>query len=507
MLITESLLLGVDIGTQGSKGFVTDPEGHVLAQHFCEHPVLHPKPGWAEHDPEQIWWGDFVKITQTLLAQPGIEPQAIAAICISGLYPNMAPTDADGQPLRNAILYSDNRALEEIEYVNQLYGIELTSEEIIPKLLWFMRHEPNLFAKTRMLFNAHSYVVYKLTGEYTIDYIAACLVGAIYATSRAEWREDVCQELGIPLEILPTPYPPAQVVGEVTKAAAEQTGLAQGTPVLTGSGDVYFSLLSAGVVGPGDVAIYYGTAGLTTVCYSSLEFLARKPYPIDDGYCFFYPAYMLTSGELVRWFRDQFGMCEIEVAKRLDRSAYPLLDEEASQIQPGCEGLILLPYFLGQRSPVFDPLAKGVFFGLSMSHTRAHLYRAILESYGYGIRHGLEEASQNQDIEVKRLIATGGGARSPLWRQIVSDIVGVSQEYVAQADAPLADAYLAGYGVGIFSDFEPLRQEWLEVTSVTQPRMDVHLRYQPFYRIYKDLHRALKNEFVALDQALSESDT
>jgi sugar (pentulose or hexulose) kinase len=503
--MTAPLLLGVDIGTQGSKGVVADLRGQVLAQHFCEHPVLHPRPGWAEHDMEQTWWGDFVKITRALLAQPGIEPHAIAAICVSGLYPNMAPTDADGQPLRNAILYSDNRAVEEIEYVNQRYGLQLTSEEIIPKLLWFMRHEPDLFAQTRMFFNAHSYVVYKLTGQYTIDYIAACLIGAIYATSRAGWREDVCQEIGIPLDILPTPCPPAQVVGEVTRAAAEQTGLIQGTPILTGSGDVYFSLLASGVVGPGDVAIYYGTAGLTTVCYSSLEFLAREPYPIDDGYCFFYPAYMLTSGELVRWFRDQFGVCETEVAKWLDRSAYQLLDEEASHIQPGCDGLILLPYFLGQRSPVFDPLAKGVFFGMSMSHTRAHLYRAILESYGYGIRHGLEEASRSQDIEINRLIATGGGAQSPLWRQIVSDIVGVSQDYVARADAPLGDAYLAGYGVGLFPSFETLRQEWLEVTSVTQPRMDIHRLYQPFYEIYKDLHGALRSQFVALDRALDEA--
>jgi xylulokinase len=419
---------------------------------------------------EQTWWGDFMKITQALLAQPGIEPQAIAAICVSGLYPNMAPTDADGQPLRNAILYSDNRAVEEIDYVNQRYGLQLTSEEITPKIVWFMRHEPDLFAKMRMFFNAHSYVVYKLTGQYTIDYIAC---------------------------------PPAQVVGEVTKAAAEQTGLVQGIPVLAGSGDVYFSLLAAGVIGPGDVTIYYGTAGLTTHCRSSLESLAREPYPVDDGYCFSYSAYMLTSGELVRWFRDQFGVCETEVAKWLDRSAYQLLDEEASQIQPGCEGLILLPYFLGQRSPVFDPLAKGVFFGLSMSHTRAHLYRAILESYGYGIRHGLEETSRSQDVEVKRLIATGGGAQSPLWRQIVSDIVGVSQEYVARADAPLADAYLAGYGVGLFPGFETLRQEWLEVTSVTESRMDIHPQYQPFYEIYKDLHGALRNQFVALDRALS----
>jgi len=500
--MTEPLLLGVDIGTQGSKGVIADPEGRVLAQHFCEHSVLHPKPGWAEHDPEQTWWGDFVKITQALLAQPGVESQAIAAVCVSGLFPNMAPTDAGGRPLRNSILYSDNRAVEEIAYVNQLYGTQLTSEEITPKLLWFLRHEPDLFARTRMFFNAHSYVVYKLTGQYTIDYIAACLVGAIYATSHAEWREDVCQELGFPLNILPTPCPPAQVVGEVTKAAAERTGLAQGTPVLAGSGDVYFSLLGAGVVGPGDVTIYYGTAGLTTVCYSSLEFLARKPYPVDDGYCFFYPAYMLTSGELVRWFRDQFGVCETEMAKWLDRSAYQLLDEEASQIRPGCEGLILLPYFLGQRSPVFDPLAKGVFFGLSMSHTRVHLYRAILESYGYGIRHGLEEASKDQDIEMKRLIATGGGAQSPLWRQIVSDIVGMGQEYIARADAPLAAAYLAGYGVGIFPDFETLRQEWLEVTSVTQPRMDIHPQYQHFYEIYKDLHQALGDQFADLDRAL-----
>jgi xylulokinase len=394
--------------------------------------------------------------------------------------------------------------VEEINEINRRYGLALTSEEITPKLVWFLRHEPELFARTHMIFNAHSYVVYQLTGAYTIDYVTACLVGAIYSSPNAAWREDVCRELDIPLDILPQPHAPADVVGQVTAEAAEQTGLTAGTPVLAGSGDVYFSILGAGAIEEGEVMIYYGTAGLTSICHASLDFLARNPYPVEDGFPFSYPAYMLTSGELVRWFRDDFGVCEVDAAKYLDQTAYTLLDQQAGQIEPGCDGLILLPYFLGQRSPAFNPIARGVFFGMSMSHHRPHFYRAILESYGYGIRHGLEVLTeQDPEIKIKRVVATGGGAVSPTWRQIISDITGLSQDYVSQADAPLADAYLAGYGIGLFSDFEAIQKDWLEVTSTTHPNMERHEEYRPFYEIYKGLHGVLDEQFVALDRALN----
>nr|MBC7245938.1 hypothetical protein [Chloroflexota bacterium] len=496
--MAECYLVGIDVGTQGSKGVLVSPDGQVLAQHFCEHEVLHPRPDWAEHDAERHWWQDLVHISRALLAQSAVSPHKIGAVCVSGLIPDLLPTDGQGHPLRHAILYSDNRAVKEIDEVNARLGCALTSEEITPKLLWFMRNEPDLFARTRMVFNAHSYLVYRLTGEYTIDYLTASLFGAIYDAAQARWREDICAELGIPMALLPPALPPAEIAGKVTREAAQCTGLAEDTPVLVGSGDVYFSLLGAGVLNQGDVMIYYGTAGLTTLCLAGLQEVAESPYQGASGFPFQYPAYMLTSGELVRWFRDQFAPFEVAEAACTGVTAYSLLDRMAEQVPPGAQGLLCLPYFLGQRSPEFDPYARGVFFGWSMAHTRAHMYRAILESYGYGILHGLESTLPGWQHLIRRVVATGGGAVSPVWKQIVSDIVGIAQEYVAGADSPLGDAFLAGYALGLFKDFSTIRDRWLRVTDITVPDMARHVQYQPYYEIYRDLHRDLKERFRAV---------
>lgn len=494
-------LLGVDIGTLGSKGVITDLGGQVLAEAFQEHDVIHPCPGWAEHDPERDWWDDFVKISQGLLAQSRVRASDIAAINVSGLVPNMAPTDADGVPLRNAILYSDNRAVEEIRHINDLMGTALTSENITPKILWFRRHEPQLFARTAMLFNAHSYVIFRLTGRYTVDHLTAHAFGGIYSRAQGGWLDDVAERLGIPIRILPPSYGPAEVVGYVTKQAARATGLAEGTPVLAGTGDTYFSLLGAGLIGAGDAMVYYGTAGLVIALTSDLEDTISGTVP-DVELATVPAAYLLTSGELVRWFRDQLGGREAQIGSRLGVSCYQLLDRQAEAIPPGSEGLVVLPYFQGQRSPVFNPLARGVFFGLTMSHTRNHLYRALLESFGYGCRHGLEEGLPNWRSVVRRLVATGGGARSETWRQIVSDVLGMRQEYAACADAPLGGAFFAGYGVGLFESFQVIRDQWLQSTAITDPIPANQEVYDRLFPIYRDLHQALEGQFTALDQAI-----
>jgi sugar (pentulose or hexulose) kinase len=498
----EEYMLGVDIGTQGSKGVLADAAGSVVASHFVEHGVIHSRPGWAEHDPETEWWGDFIAITRAIFERARVDASAIAAVCVSGLIPDVAPTDAEGRPVANAILYSDNRAVAEIAEINRRLGLSLTSEEMFPKIVWLFRHAPEVAARTRMVFNAHSYIVYKLTGAYTIDYLTACLFGAVYASRRARWREDVCADFDVPCGILPELRAPADVVGRVHSAAARATGLAEGTPVLAGSGDVYFSLLSAGVTEPGEMMIYYGTAGLGTLLHRDLETLARQPYDVDDAFPFAYPAYFLTSGEAVNWFRDEFAQAETQAARATSTNSLALLDAAAEKVPPGCDGLILLNYLLGQRSPEFDPAARGVLFGLTMSHTRAHVYRAILESYGYGIRHGLEV--ERDRPEISRVVATGGGARSPLWRQIVSDIVGIAQEYVARADAPLGDAFLAGYAIGLIDDFTKMKREWIQVTATTLPDSAHERIYARYYPIYRSLHEWVKAPFNALACAQNE---
>jgi xylulokinase len=270
--------------------------------------------------------------------------------------------------------------------------------------------------------------------------------------------------------------------------------------------DLVASLVSVGAVHTYESAVYYGTAGLVPVMKADLLTGIFEPYPIEergltpqDGYIFDYPTYSLTTGDLVRWFRDEFA--PLEMQKELEDSslnAYATLDQLAEHISPGSDGLILLPYFLGQRSPEFNPHASGVFFGLRKGHSRGHLFRAILESFGFNIRHGLESFYPGGH-PITRLIATGGGARSQLWRQVVSDITGLPQEYVPVADAPLGCAYLAGLALGWFKDFEPLQKEWVQVEEITEPDEENAAKYEAPYQLYLELHNALEPVFKRMN--------
>jgi xylulokinase len=497
--MNNELLLGIDIGTQGVKGILADPTGKIVAQHQLEHGTAYPQPDWCEQDMTVNWWENPVLVIKELLHASEVHADQIKVISASGLYPALGPTDGAGVPITKAILYSDNRSVAEVAEVNQALGLQLTSEELTPKLIWFLRHEPELAAEMRMFFDAAHYLVYKLTGEYVTDTITTGLYGAIYESPSASWRAEVCEQFGIPLEILPKVHPPAEFVGSVHEEAAEITGLALGTPVLPGMPDLVASLISVGAVQTHESAAYYGTAGLVPVMKDDLLNAVFHPYPIpergltpQDGYVFDYPTYSLTTGDIVRWFRDEFAPLEMELQRQDGKkSAYASLDDLAKKIPPGSEGLVLLPYLLGQRSPEFNPQASGVLFGLKKGHTRGHLFRAILESFGFNIRHGLE-AFYPQGHPIKRLIATGGGAASQLWRQIVTDITGLKQEYVPDADGPVGCAYLGGLALGIFTDFDILQKDWVKVTAETVPYPESAEKYESAYRVYVELHKALK---------------
>jgi xylulokinase len=499
------LLLGLDIGTQGAKGVLVDHEGNVHAQAQVEHDCVYPQPGWVEHDFGVNWWGHPAAILHQLLEQPGIHPARVAAVNVSGLYPAMGPTDTEGRPLAGAILYSDNRAMAELDEVNAALGLKLTSEEVTPKLIWFLRHRPELAQRMRMFFDAAHYAIYQLTGAYVMDTITLGLWGAIYSAPHAAWRPDVCARLGIPVDLLPTIHPPATIVGKVHAAAAKATGLKEGTPVLAGLPDLVASMISAGATRRDEAIAYCGTAGVLPVLLDDLLRAMYHSFPQEDGYLLYYAAYSLAVGDAAKWFRDLFGQPEVKAASAGPPSAYAQLDALAAKTPAGAEGLLLLPYFQGQRSPEFDPLATGVFFGMTPVHTRGHYFRAVLESWGYSVRDGLE-TSYPQGSPIRRLIATGGGARSPLWRQVVSDITGLPQSYVPEADGPLGAAYVAGLALGWFKDFEPLRRLWVHSEGKTEPDPANRDVYDCMYQIYRQLHRDLRPAFRARGAALRQGD-
>jgi xylulokinase len=495
--IESGLLLGIDIGTQGVKGALVDGMGRVVAEQTLEHDCFYPRPGWAEQDMLQNWWKNPAAVIRGLLRKEGVRPGSIKAVFASGLHPNFGPTDVAGNPLRNAILYSDNRAVNELDEINREQGLKLTSEELTPKLIWFLRNEPGLASQMEMFFDSTQYLVYRLCGEYVTDTISVGGWGAIYHSPTASWKQNVCEKFGIPIEVLPRVAPPLTIVGTVHHWAADETGLPEGISVMAGTNDVTASTISTGAVHTHEAAVYYGTAGLLPVMKVDMDYAVRQPYPYEekglkpqDGYLYDYPAYCLTTGDGVRWFRDEFGQAECQVAKgKSDVSAYTLLDDLAEQVPAGSEKLIFLPYLLGQRSPEFNPEASGGFYGIRRLHGRGHFFRAILEAWGYTIRYGLESYYPH-GAPLKRLIATGGGARSRLWRQIVSDITGISQEYVPSAEGSIADAYLAGMAIGWFKDFQDFEEQWVKVTEHVEPDLPTQALYsQEYYPEFVRYHK------------------
>jgi xylulokinase len=513
-MTTSDLLLGVDIGTQGVKCVALTEKGEVIASQYMEHNCIYPGFDRVEADMWQNWWLNPVHVIRKVIQSPGVKAEAIKCVGVSGLYPAFGPTDENGVPLSNAILYSDNRSYQEVYEVNEKQNLQLSSEELTPKLIWFLRNEPELSKRMSMFFDAMHYFVYKLSGAYVQDTQTVGLWGAIYESPLAKWREDVCEKFEIPLRILPKVHPPATIVGKIHNKASKETGLIIGTPVIAGLPDLTASLISVGTVNMDETCAYYGSAGLVPVMKDNMLNGVLKPYPISekgitpqDGYIYDYPAYCLSVGDAVRWFRDQFGYKE-QIKEELEgkgKSAYWYLDQQAKTVPPGANGLILLPYFQGQRSPWFDPYASGVYFGLNQSHTKSELFRAILESFGFMLRHGLEEFYP-QGHPIKRLVATGGGAKSSLWRQIVSDITGLYQEYIPNAEGAIGAAYVAGIALGWYKDFEPLRKDWVIVEDVTRPNLEVKEIYDQYYVIFKELHAALKPIFRLHHQTVEKTE-
>jgi len=486
--MSEEYLLGIDVGTLGVKGSLISSDGKAISSSFIEHDVLTPKPGWSEQDPDKHWWGDTVRVIRGILSSARIKASSIKAIGVSGLFPDMCPLDADGRPVRYAILYSDNRSIEETNYLNKVYGWNITTEEVISKVLWFMKHEPERFKKTKMILNAPNYVTYKLTGVYSMDYLLASCFGGVYDDARKQWKIDVLKELKIPPDILPSTYPSTKVIGTVTKQSARITGLKEGTPVIAGTGDVFTTMLSSKIINVGDTLIYYGTAGLCIILTMDLNDLFLGNYS-NFSDCMFQATYVLTTGELLKWFVNEFLKYEEAFIKNHDLNIYSLLDNKAQDIEPGSHGLIVIPYFRGERLPKFNPNAKGMIFGLTTYHTLYHIYRAMLESFGYMVRLGIEDA-KNKDILPKRLIASGGGAKSALWRQIVSDIINMPQQYVAGVDASIGSAFLAGLGVKLIQDIKEINK-WVETTDITYPRPEIHEKYEGLYREFLRFHSLL----------------
>ncbi|WP_421693749.1 FGGY-family carbohydrate kinase [Aestuariivirga sp.] len=486
--------LGVDIGTFETKGVIVTTAGEIVAQASRAHRMQVPEPGWAEHDAEQDWWGDFVHVTRKMLAESGISPSSIAGVGASGIGPCMLPVDRDGNPLMNAVLYGvDTRAHREIEEMTREIGAEtvldrcgnaLTSQAVGPKILWLKRNRPEIFAKTHKILNSSSFLVHRLTGRYTIDHYSAGNFSPFYLADEQGWSDALAPGI-ISMAQLPELLWTTDIAGHVTPAAAAQTGLAAGTPVIAGTIDAAAEAVSVGVLNSGDLMLMYG---------STIFIILITPERVRDGRLWYAPwlfpgqhgamAGLSTSGTLTHWFRDNF-------AKELPRdSAVIALAAEAEDSPPGAKGLVLLPYFSGERTPIHDTAAKGVLFGLDLTHDRGDMFRAVLEGIAHGTRHVFETYTE-AGAAAGHVYAVGGGTRNRVWSQATSDIGGITQ-LVRQKTigASYGNAFLAALALGDVKSEDI--ESWNPVASEVTPRTELKPMYDRQHAIFRALYPATK---------------
>lgn len=478
-------VIGVDIGTSSSKGVLVSDQGAILATATREHDVHRPAPGQVEMD-ARVWWDEAVALIRELLRGPGAPPAgAVAAIGVSGMGPCVLVTDAAGQPLRPAILYGvDTRATAQIatltarlggaDAIRRRCGSSLSTQATGPKLAWLVDHEPDTWSRARRFFQPSSWLGWRLTGAYYLDHHSASQCTPLYDTHEQQWYGPWAGAIAGHLELPPLVWP-GDVIGRVTAAAAAETGLAAGTPVIAGTIDAWSEALSVGAHGAGDLMLMYGTTmflintvsrPLTSPTLWGTVGALPGTRNLAGG--------MAASGAVTTWLADLFGSRD-----------YPRLLGLAEASGPGAHGLVMLPYFAGERTPVADPDARGVIAGLTLSHSRGDLYRAALEATAFGVRHNVETIRAAGGA-ITRAVAVGGGTRGDLWTQIVSDVTGLPQQIPSKTvGASLGAAYLAASALGPVDI-----TAWNPVATTCLPRPELAPVYDRLYRAYRKLYPA-----------------
>lgn len=494
-------LLGIDIGTSACKVAVFDREGHVAASASGDYPVYYPKEGWAEQNPEE-WWSAVCSAIKETLKKGQIAPEEIAGVGIDGQSWSAIAIDKDGRVLTNTPIWMDTRAQSICDRLNEKIGadaiFQVSGNSLQPsyttaKILWYQENMPEVYEKIDKILQSNSYIAFKLTGAVTQDvsqgYGLHC-----FDMKKGIWDEEMCGKLGIPMGFLPEIVPCDQVVGTVTEQAAAESGLAVGTPVVAGGLDAACGTLGAGVIHPGETQEQGGQAGGMSICMDTYQADPR----LILGYHVVPGQWLLQGGTtggggVMRWFEREFADYEREKQSETGKSSLVQLNEIAEPVAPGCDGVVFLPYMAGERSPIWNPDAKGVFYGLDFSKTKGHMVRACMEGVALSLRHNLEIAEE-AGAKVELLRAMGGSANSLLWTQIKSDITG-KPIVVPSSDTAttLGAAILAGVGVGFYQSYEEAVSLTVKTTREHQPNRENKEIYDHTYETYLRLYESLKD--------------
>jgi xylulokinase len=499
-------ILAHDVGTTGNKATLYDQEGALVRSTFVPYPTNYPRTGWAEQHPED-WWQSLCLSTGALLRESGVSSADVACVVFSGQMMGAVAVDAQARPVRDAIIWADTRAVRQIAEVGEridprrvyaLTGHRLSPSYSAGKILWLKEMEPDAYRRTHMFLHAKDFLVARLTGVFATDRSDASGTN-LYDLERGTWGDELIAAFGIPPEKLPAIHQSTDVVGEVQPAAAAESGLRPGTPVVIGGGDGSCAATGAGVIRAGTAYNYIGSSSWIGVA-------TEKPILDPDMRTFtwahllpemFTPTgTMQAAGGSYQWARDELAAEERLAAARLERSPYWLMDQEVEQSPPGARGLLFLPYLLGERSPRWNPAARGAFVGLTMRHKQADMLRAVLEGITFNLRVILE-AFRGQGTAIDALRVIGGGARGEVWNQIMADIFGlpILRLSLLEEATSMGAAVAGGVGVGLWKDITHV-ERMIQIARETRPNPERRALYDELYGIFNEIYSALNGAAI-----------
>ncbi|HZD58057.1 MAG TPA: xylulokinase [Anaerolineales bacterium] len=494
-------ILAHDLGTTGNKASLFDDEGRLVASTFSGYETAYPRPTWAEQNPED-WWLAVINATRELLGKSHVAPQAIAVIAFSGQMMGCLPVDAKGKPLRPCIIWADQRAVAQAKQLDERVGEEriyrITGHRISPtysasKIGWVRDNEKEIFKQAHKFLHVKDYIALRMTGTFATDRSDASGMN-LYDLEQGIWSDEILKALDLDPQLLPEIHNSADVIGELTKPAAEQLGLAAGTPVVIGGGDGASAAVGAGAVMEGPAYNYIGSS-------SWISFAAPRPI-YDPGRRIFNWAHMVpnmfapcgtmqAAGGSYQWLRRQVCWIEGREAEETGEDVYEIINRRAAQSIPGAHGLLFLPYLQGERSPHWNPEARGGFVGLQVTHTRADLIRATLEGISMNLKTILQ-SFLDANAKVDEIILIGGGAKGELWRQILADFFGrpTLRPRLLEEATSLGAAIAGGVGIGLFQDFSIVKQR-IEIVDRHVPNSEAQAVYDRLYPIFLGTYDAL----------------
>lgn len=505
-------MIGLDYGTGGGKACIIDENADVLAYSFQEYPIYVDQPSWSEHDAGNYWTLACETIRECI-KKSGISPADVKGIGISSAQPCLVMVDEDYNPVNRAYNLMDRRAANEVNWLRENVGTEkifqingnrIEDYPTMVNIMWEKNNRPKDYERIWKTLTIDGFVRLKMTGAAAMSYSHGGFWGVAYDIRKKEFNKELMEKLGIDINLMPELYPCEQIVGMVTEGAAKELGLVPGIPVCAGQVDCNAGFVGGGAITPGDIQINLGTCGVMGVVNDSREFIdlvCNDAYTTNSCNDFISIAVVLTGGQVLRYLRDNFCQMEHATAKMMaDMDVYDIMNKEAKRIPAGCEGLIVLPYLMGERTVLWDACARGTIFGLSMHHTKGHVIRAFMEGVAYALYDNYRLMLE-KGIKVNApIILNEGGAKSKLWRSIITDVFNVPTAFVEnRVGAPYGDAILAGVSAGVFQDFTIAKQK-VHYIDYMEPDEEMHQRYMEYFKIYQRLYKHLKEDFVDLYQ-------